>query len=216
MRLSFKNRYAGLACYCCGAAAVSGEHVPAKGFFTWRYSRNLVKVPSCAEHNTAKSNQDEYTRNLICMQRKTGAEGLRKFIEKGRRGIVRNRHLMNSIEQGAGIFTEEGPTVAFAVDQKKLDSYFELLSYGIYHHSYGQRFQGHWQIIAVTFLEDYALLGYDVLPLSIKETVDKIRKSEQMQPVFGFETRKYLKCILPPIPKITHPVLSYALFFMRA
>jgi hypothetical protein len=55
------------SCYACDARATTREHVPPRGVFPkWKDSlgkdlrRALITVPSCAQHNTDKSPDDEY------------------------------------------------------------------------------------------------------------------------------------------------------------
>jgi hypothetical protein len=56
------------ACYMCEAPKTSDEHVPPKCLFPEQkdspdgkdYRKNLITVPSCDIHNSAKSQEDEY------------------------------------------------------------------------------------------------------------------------------------------------------------
>jgi hypothetical protein len=63
-------------CYDCGKVATSVEHVLPKCIFPEKkylpdgvgdLRRNLITVPSCDEHNTAKSKDDEYLGLLLCL-----------------------------------------------------------------------------------------------------------------------------------------------------
>lgn len=51
----------------CDAPSVGGEHVPPKCLFPDdpRFRKSFVKVPSCAEHNTGKSTDDEFLRWVL-------------------------------------------------------------------------------------------------------------------------------------------------------
>lgn len=57
----------GKTCYMCEAPATGREHVPPKCIFpaAERLRRNLVKVPSCDEHNLRKSADDELLRHVL-------------------------------------------------------------------------------------------------------------------------------------------------------
>jgi hypothetical protein len=56
------------SCYACDNPQTSMEHAPPKCFFpeekdikgNYLYRKQLIKVPSCDEHNTRKSNDDVY------------------------------------------------------------------------------------------------------------------------------------------------------------
>jgi hypothetical protein len=59
-------RFETYTCYHCEAEATGREHVPPKCLYPkgggWS---NLMTVPSCAEHNNAKSTADEYLKFLL-------------------------------------------------------------------------------------------------------------------------------------------------------
>ena len=52
-------------CYWCGAPATSDDHVPAQCFYPTDKRNNLIKVPSCQEHNGDLSKLDERFRYYI-------------------------------------------------------------------------------------------------------------------------------------------------------
>lgn len=54
-------------CYACNAPATGGEHVPPQCLFPKdsQYRKNLIKVPSCDEHNSKKSECDEYLKFVL-------------------------------------------------------------------------------------------------------------------------------------------------------
>ena len=67
-------------CYWCGRDATSREHVPPKCLFPedkdiksiykGTFRRSLITVPSCDEHNLAKSHDDEYL--MVCLGGRVG------------------------------------------------------------------------------------------------------------------------------------------------
>ena len=54
-------------CYVCDAPATCREHVPARGIFPTEseFRKSLITVPSCAAHNTDKSDEDEFLRWIL-------------------------------------------------------------------------------------------------------------------------------------------------------
>ena len=60
-------------CYMCDNLATTIEHAPPKCIFPEKKDlpagmdlrKELITVPSCEEHNTAKSTDDEYLLNII-------------------------------------------------------------------------------------------------------------------------------------------------------
>jgi hypothetical protein len=68
------------SCYWCGVSATSREHVPPqclfseskdiKEFYQQSFRLNLIKVPSCREHNLKRSKDDEYL--MACLAARVG------------------------------------------------------------------------------------------------------------------------------------------------
>ena len=54
-------------CYMCYAPATGREHFPPRCIFPEdrKYRANLIKVPSCDEHNSKKSKCDEYLKFVL-------------------------------------------------------------------------------------------------------------------------------------------------------
>ena len=83
-------------CYFCGVPFVNREHVPPRCFFPEKskkdYRVNLIKVPSCLKHNSAKSSDDQYMLLLFSAMAKalSGDEGLLLNLQKSVRTIVRD------------------------------------------------------------------------------------------------------------------------------
>jgi hypothetical protein len=64
------------SCYICEDLATSREHVPPKCFYPkqkdlptgFDFRKNLIKIPSCEQHNSAKSPDDEFLLFIITCQ----------------------------------------------------------------------------------------------------------------------------------------------------
>jgi hypothetical protein len=63
-------------CYCCEQAATTRDHIPPQCFFhkqkhlpsnSPNYRSNPIVVPSCPDHNNARSKDDEYAAAIITM-----------------------------------------------------------------------------------------------------------------------------------------------------
>jgi hypothetical protein len=54
-------------CYACNAPATGDEHIPPQCIFPKddQYRKNLIKVPSCDEHNLKKCKNDEYLKSIL-------------------------------------------------------------------------------------------------------------------------------------------------------
>src|SRR5574340_1312449 len=77
-------------CYMCPAQANSTEHVPPLCIFPeskdipkgHNYRKNLITVPSCAEHNLRKSSDDEYFLFVLVSNWNTNYVGLQQWKTK--------------------------------------------------------------------------------------------------------------------------------------
>ncbi|MGP3508673.1 hypothetical protein [Paracidovorax citrulli] len=83
-------------CYYCGAVATSKEHVPARCFFPKErdFRRDLFTVPSCKEHNSAKSNIDQsafLAIALIAQENTVRTEVGSELIDRLIRTLIRER-----------------------------------------------------------------------------------------------------------------------------
>lgn len=84
-------------CYMCDRVATSDEHAPPKCIFPEQkdlppgvdYRKNLITVPSCDEHNTQKSKEDEYLLYILPATIGSNAAGLNQFLTKVRRAMTR-------------------------------------------------------------------------------------------------------------------------------
>lgn len=144
-----KNR-----CYYCGKPKTSMEHVPPKVFFPDKkyrlnntdYRKNLITVPSCDEHNSAKSNLDELLFTVITMSASSNKYGQYLFSEKAVDKVVfRSHHIFNSIfnsTKSALISRDQEksskPTLICNIDKNKLDDCFTHIAKGIYFYHFKQ------------------------------------------------------------------------------
>lgn len=84
-------------CYMCDLVATSEEHAPPKCIFPEQkdtpngtdYRRNLVTVPSCDAHNSAKSHDDEYLLHVLAASYTSSNVGLTQFITKSARAFAK-------------------------------------------------------------------------------------------------------------------------------
>lgn len=85
------------SCYMCAEQATSTEHAPAKCFFPEQKDlpgqdlrRNLITVPSCETHNTARAKDDEYVMSLCVTYFDTNAIARSQFATKIMRALQRS------------------------------------------------------------------------------------------------------------------------------
>lgn len=145
-------------CYWCGKPSTSREHVPPKCLFPKKkdmkntynkdYRVNLITVPSCDEHNTSKSDDDEYL--MACIAPYFGNNGV-AYIHtqtKLRRAFKRNKKLFNiKDEKIVKLENRQFPIIMVEIDNYRLLHSFEAIARGLYYHKYRKRFKGKFKII---------------------------------------------------------------------
>ena len=143
-------------CYRCDEAATSREHVPAKCLFPIALEigedlrKDLITVPSCDAHNSAKSLDDEFLmvslagiigNNSIGYAHKLGKvdRALRRRCYKLLDKVLLNRQTIDRIEMGNNRFLE---ILWGTPDKDRLTSALEAIAYGLHLHHFEQRFVG--------------------------------------------------------------------------
>jgi hypothetical protein len=147
----------GETCYMCDAPAVSREHVPAACFFPGRKDSlngvdqrcNLNTVPSCDEHNSKKSKDDEYLRLVIL-----ASEGLN---ECGRRMVstIITRSLKRRPALGLSLLRDATPaqvfdtasnewvqTVKTGFDARRVYGAMDMFGRALFFHHFHLRWRG--------------------------------------------------------------------------
>jgi hypothetical protein len=131
----------------CHKEANSREHVPPRCFFPEQkdlppnldYRKNLLTVPSCSDHNLAKSKEDEYLL-LVILSTAGNLVGQRHFSTKAIRAIKKRRSLLNLITKNAMPATWSGQqTMAFSVDKERFDRSISCLARAIYFHHFNTK-----------------------------------------------------------------------------
>ena len=92
----------------CEKSANTVEHAPPKCVFPegkdlaarLNYRRNLITVPSCEEHNTAKSRDDEYLLHVLAASITSSPIGPTQFLTKVRRSLERAPNLASTLLPG--------------------------------------------------------------------------------------------------------------------
>ncbi|MGS0828212.1 hypothetical protein ACVBIO_20715 [Shewanella sp. 0m-8] len=141
------------SCYACNSAATSREHVPPKCLFPTELGKNLrkdlIRVPSCDQHNGKKSDDDEFL--LASLAGIIGCNDigiLHKFTKVDRAIRRSGGRLLKKVLKTSEIKShklENGDVLEVAwgkPDLKRLHDCFELIGRGLYFHKLGERFKG--------------------------------------------------------------------------
>jgi hypothetical protein len=141
-------------CYYCGREATSDEHVPPKGIFPEAkdcdgvdYRKQLITVPSCDDHNSAKTLNDEYLLVLLTLNTFKNAVGQGQFDTKMVR-IVRRKpdfvaKILKDIQPITILDTSQNiieRARAFRVDISRYRSILEHIARGLWYYKYSRRF----------------------------------------------------------------------------
>jgi hypothetical protein len=150
-------------CYMCETNASTVEHAPPKCVFPeskdladgLNYRKNLITVPSCEEHNTAKSRDDEYLLHMLAASITSSPIGLAQFLTKVKRSLERAPTLAGAMLAGAT------PVMRFVPHSPRLEEGFPILANGqridkvtsacaraLYFHETGTKFIGRVKVIA--------------------------------------------------------------------
>lgn len=144
-------------CYMCDATATSVEHVPPRCLFPEQKDlpdgenlrKQLITVPSCDVHNSSKSKDDEYLLYTLSMNIPNNQTASSHFSTKVLRAIQRRPSVIKKFaEKQISVKvenTETGEThetLAFQVDQRRLESALEMIGYALYFHHFRTRWKG--------------------------------------------------------------------------
>jgi hypothetical protein len=149
-------------CYWCGKRATSKEHVPPLCLFPEEkdigsiyqhsFRENLIRVPSCDEHNSKKSKDDEYS--LVCLSSLVGNNDIALIHTYTK--IKRTWEHNPKILPKEGDFIIKGKNVDFPITQVKVENRrlinsFEGIARGLYFHEYSSVFSGSCTVISKLF-----------------------------------------------------------------
>jgi|ERR1035437_9156572 hypothetical protein len=144
-------------CYKCASIATSREHVPPRNLFPEAresggvdYRINLITVPSCDTHNSAKSNDDEflmvslagifgnnsigYMHRLVKVDRAVLASAHRLFDQ-----VLLEKEQFHRVEVAENQFID---VIWGTPDVTRLNRCFEHIAFGLHRHHFRQNFCG--------------------------------------------------------------------------
>lgn len=144
-------------CFVCHNPATTREHVPPLCLFPETKDaeggrdlrRNLITVPACADHNLAKSTDDEYFRLVVSMNVAANRVGTWQAVTKVARAQGRRPALGQSILEGAKDVTvvdsrtgSEHPAAEAPLDRARVTRVLDLVALGVYRHHFGESWSG--------------------------------------------------------------------------
>ncbi|AMV22322.1 hypothetical protein [Planctomyces sp. SH-PL14] len=143
------------ACYMCDRPATSREHVPPRCLFPEmkdigeNHRVNLLTVPSCDEHNSGKSADDEFLMASLAGMTGNNRVGILHKFSKVNRAIFRSSFglLDQALSDQTIEWLEVSPGTFLDVtwgkpDYARLARCFERIAHGMHLCHFGQRFRG--------------------------------------------------------------------------
>jgi hypothetical protein len=133
-------------CYMCERPATTREHAPPRCFFPdfkdvgRDLRRNLISVPSCKDHNTAKSHDDQYVMAMVVMQFQTTGVARDQFSSKIIRTLKHSLSLVGRIfAEPRHVKVQDEPSIAVTVDRARFDRVMSSTCRALLYHHSGQK-----------------------------------------------------------------------------
>ena len=141
----------------CEKTSSSVEHAPPKCIFPElkdvsdgiKRRENLIKVPSCYEHNSEKSKDDEYLLYILSTSITSNKVGHGQALTKVKRAAERKPNLIKNLSKHvlATPFTnfntnEKIDAIAIFLDGDRINSVLEKCARALYFHKSGKKFTG--------------------------------------------------------------------------
>ncbi|NTV05452.1 MAG: hypothetical protein HGA59_02955 [Chlorobiaceae bacterium] len=153
----------------CNEEGTTKEHVPPKCLFPEakdvegdkNYKINLITVPSCEAHNTAKSKDDVYLLFFLAANIVSNDVSKQHFSTKIIRAVQRAPHVFAEFAKKntpVMLKGEDGKvihTAAIEIDRDRFESAITHIAHGIYYHKYNSSFPGE----VIVFTEGLMDLG---------------------------------------------------------
>lgn len=177
-------------CYMCEKEATSKEHVPPKCIFPEKkdlpegvdFRKSLITVPSCDEHNSQKSRDDEYLLFVLVSAAQGNADKQRHFDTKLMRAAKRKPNVFASFlkDMRPVLFrTEDGMverSAGFRVDVPRLESSIKHMACGIFFHHYQSKWVGGFRMFT-NAMYDITSRNASEVNKTIKEIAERISRA---------------------------------------
>lgn len=172
----------------CEKEATTVEHAPPQCLFPEKKDlpdgmdlrKKLITVPSCEEHNTKKSKDDEYLLYVLSLSITNNQTGLGHFITKVKRAYTRNPKIMAGIAKtGIPVTVKDSKTnstnntIAVQIDRNRVESSLEKTSRALYFSETKETFEGEIQIIP-SFMLDMNDVEFNEQSAAIIKSIDGI------------------------------------------
>lgn len=184
-----------LTCYACSATATSREHAPPRCLFPEakdtvdgrNHRKNLITVPSCDEHNSEKSHDDEYLFFALSGSYTSSGLGLQQFTTKVRRAFERRpTKAANFVRRFSPVQLrrteqeewEHGAQIL--VEGERLDQVLSNTARALYFHHTQRKFQG-----PADVLTNFTMYMNEQIQANVSKAFDKAARDLASEAVHG-------------------------------
>jgi hypothetical protein len=135
-------------CYMCSKVATSREHVPPRCFFPERkdlpegvdYRKNLMTVPSCNEHNSKSSKDDEYLLVTITAHYQNNQAGYNHYIKKIIRTFKHSTGLRRRFfEESLPVHVRQEATAVIFLETERILNMLDKIARGLHYKHFGEK-----------------------------------------------------------------------------
>lgn len=180
-------------CYMCDREATTVEHAPPRCIFPEikdtpngaDYRQNLITVPSCSEHNTAKSHDDEYLLFILAASITSSDVGLMQFLTKVKRSAERKPALASKMARNSApvkIFHEDRhqweDAAGIVVEGTRIDATISKFARALYFHETNRKFFD--AVRVITSFTMYSDLNFNNSISSAVEAADNFFSSHPL------------------------------------
>jgi hypothetical protein len=134
-------------CYMCLEPATSSEHVPPRCLFPESkdvptgkdYRKNLLTVPSCDEHNSVKSKDDQFLLLVLLIHFKNNEVGQNHFASKLIRTLERRSSLLGVLSNEQDVLINGSESSGFRIDRDRFDVAMERITRALHFAEYREK-----------------------------------------------------------------------------
>lgn len=182
-RIRAKPNTATRVCYRCDSPPTSVEHVPPKCLFPEKkdlpdgvdYRKNLITVPACDLHNSAKSTDDAYLLAVVAAYYENNKPSVDHYGAKILRALKKSTGFQHCVLAGSEEVVHEGDkTKALRVDTPRFLRSLTSVAHGLYFATYGTHCPHPVQV------HTPALFGPDKKPRA-----EVVKFTDQLRPYLG-------------------------------
>lgn len=131
----------------CDAEATSQEHIPPKCLFPKKkdlpvthFRENIITVPSCDVHNSAKSKDDEYLLFVLISHFNNNNVAKSQFQTKILRAIKRRPSLLSIYTKKIkDVLLNGANTIAFKFERWRIERELDHIARGLYYHEFSHK-----------------------------------------------------------------------------